>query len=88
MLSDDGIYKQRTAASVAQLTGVHLAAEEVSLTWPLAKSPDTDTPYSAAPHNTHSSHLLTNPEEMIHEVTTMDISEIMLTQNRGHHQIL
>ena len=49
MLSDDGIYKQRTAASMAQLTGVHLAAEEVSLTWPLAKSPDTDTTILGSP---------------------------------------
>ena len=40
MLSDAlvGIYKQRTDASTAQLTSIHLVGKEVSLTRPLAKS--------------------------------------------------
>ena len=80
---------------MAQLTSVHLVSKEVSLTWPLAKlkSLDTDTslhgglwpwysllsaPISGLPSS--SSNLLTDAEEIIRKVTTMDISEIMLTQ--------
>ena len=32
-----------------ELSGVHLATEEVSLTWPLAKSPNTDTTMLGSP---------------------------------------
>ena len=80
---------------MAQLTSVHLVSKEVILTWPLAKSKslDTDTslhgglwpwcsllsaPISGLPSS--SSELLTDAEEIIRKVTTMDISEIMLTQ--------
>ena len=37
-----GTYKQRPDTSVVQLTGVLIAAEEVSLAWLPAESPDTD----------------------------------------------
>merc|ERR1711884_262623 len=47
------------------------------------KSPDTDTSLLSAPISglpSSSSNLLTDAEEIIRKVTTMDISEIMLTQ--------
>ena len=37
-------YNQRPDTSVANLTCVHLTAEEVSLAWLLAEPPDTDSP--------------------------------------------
>ena len=101
MLSDAfvGIYKQKTDASVAQLTSVHLVAKGTSLTWPLAKSKYEVawhrhlcarrpvavvlTPLGSAPISglsSSSSELPTDAEEIIRKVTTMDISEIMLTQ--------